>query len=126
MNHSLSEDLQREMSSEEVLSCFYGLRELELECYRVLLRTREKRTIDEIAERVNRDRSTTYRAVRRLFDVGLVRKEQINYDDGGYYHVYYAIDPREITHEMRTMLSERYARMERLIHRFESTGLMTA
>ena len=115
----MSEQLQRDMACEGVLRCFHGLRALDEACFLALVEADEAMTVDELADAVDRERSTAYRAVQRLLQTGFVRKNQVNYDDGGYYHVYTATDPSEIADEMRRLLNDWYAKMGQLIQAFE-------
>ncbi len=116
----MSEQLQRDMECEGLLECFHGLKQLDRECFRALVETEEPLTVDEIAEAVDRERSTAYRAVQRLLQTGFIQKEQINYDQGGYYHVYYPTDPSQIADDMQRMLNDWYAKMGQLIQEFEN------
>ncbi|WP_459823559.1 helix-turn-helix domain-containing protein [Halorubrum luteum] len=120
MPDSMSEQLQRDMECEGLLECFHGLKTLDKECFRVLVASEEPLTIDEIAETVDRERSTAYRSVQRLLQTGFIQKEQVNYDQGGYYHVYYPTDPEQISNEMQRMLNDWYAKMGQLIQEFEN------
>jgi predicted transcriptional regulator len=115
----MSEQLQRDMQCEGLLECFHGLKNLDRECYRVLVETGDPLTIDEIADAVDRERSTAYRSVQRLLQTGFIQKEQINYDQGGYYHVYYPTDPEQVADDMQRMLNDWYAKMGQLIQEFE-------
>ncbi|EMA59307.1 helix-turn-helix domain-containing protein [Halorubrum lipolyticum] len=119
MPDSLSEQLQSDMQCEGLLECFHGLKPLDRECFRVLVDSDEPMTIDAVAEAVDRERSTAYRSVQRLLQTGFITKEQINYDQGGYYHVYSPTDPEKITDEMQRMLNDWYAKMGQLIQEFE-------
>ena len=116
----MSEQLQQDMQCEGLLECFHGLKELDKECFRALVTAEEPLTVDEIAEAVDRERSTAYRAVQRLLQTGFIQKEQINYDQGGYYHVYRPTDPSQIAGEMQRMLNDWYAKMGQLIQEFET------
>jgi len=116
----MSEQLQRDMECEGLLECFHGLKQLDKDCYQTLVSADSPLTIDEVAERVDRERSTAYRAVQRLLDAGFIQKEQINYDQGGYYHVYSPTDPSEIADDMQRMLNDWYAKMGQLIGEFET------
>ena len=120
MADTLSEYLRSDMKCEGLLECFHGLKQLDKSCYQVMIDSGETLTIDEIAAEVDRERSTVYRAIQRLLQTGLVQKEQINYDQGGYYHVYYPTDPDTVTDEMQQMLNEWYAQMGQLIQEFEN------
>jgi len=120
MPDSMSEQLRRDMECEGLLECFHGLKELDKECFRALVEAEEPLTVDELAEAVDRERSTAYRAVQRLLQTGFIEKDQINYDQGGYYHVYSPTDPSQIADEMQRMLNDWYAKMGQLIQEFET------
>lgn len=120
MTDSMADYLRRDMQCEGLLECVHGLKDLDRECYRVLVKTGEPLDVDEVSEEVDRERSTVYRSIQRLMRAGFVRKEQVNYDEGGYYYVYYPADVEEVTEEMRRMLNEWYATMGQLIHEFEN------
>jgi predicted transcriptional regulator len=120
MPDSMSEQLQRDMVCEGLLECFHGLKQLDKEIFQELVQTEEPLTIDEIAEKVDRERSTAYRAVQRLLQAGFIQKEQVNYDQGGYYHVYKPTDPSNIADNMQRLLNDWYAKMGQLIQEFEN------
>ncbi|EMA09884.1 hypothetical protein C437_05275 [Haloarcula vallismortis ATCC 29715] len=120
MPDSMSEQLRQDMQCEGLLECFHGLKELDKECFRALVEADEPLTVDELAEAVDRERSTAYRAVQRLLQTGFIEKDQINYDQGGYYHVYSPTDPSQIADEMQRMLNDWYAKMGQLIQEFEN------
>ncbi len=118
MADAMSEYLKQDMQCEGLLECIHGLKGLDKEIFRVLTDRSEPLTVDEIAEEVDRERSTAYRSVQRLLQSGFVQKEQINYDQGGYYHVFRPTDPDEIADDMQRMLNDWYAKMGQLIGEF--------
>ena len=118
MAPSMVEHLRSDMDCEGLLECLHGLKELDREVFEELARSREPLTVDEVAGRVARERSTAYRSIQRLLQAGLLRKDQINYDQGGYYHVYRPTDPDEIADEMQRTLNDWYAKMGTLIGEF--------
>jgi len=119
MPDSMSEQLQRDMECEGLLECFHGLKQLDKACFRALVEASEPLTVDEIAAAVDRERSTAYRSVQRLLQTGFIGKEQVNYEQGGYYHVYSPTDPSKIADDMQRMLNDWYAKMGQLIQEFE-------
>ncbi|RQG95512.1 helix-turn-helix domain-containing protein [Natrarchaeobius chitinivorans] len=121
MSSSVTDQLNRNMQCESLLECLYGLKPLDRQCYGTMVESDGPLTVDEIAVRVGRERSTAYRSIKRLHQRGLLEKEQINYDDGGYYHVYYPTDPTVVTREMQRTLSDWYAKMGTLVREFEDT-----
>jgi len=121
MPDSMSEYLRQDMECEGLLECIHGLKELDREIFSVLSEHAEPLTVDEIAAEVDRERSTAYRSVQRLVTSGFVQKEQVNYDHGGYYHVFSPTDPDEIADDMQRMLNDWYAKMGQLIGEFRET-----
>jgi predicted transcriptional regulator len=118
MVDSMSEMLRQDMQCEGLLECFHGLKQLDKQCFQALVESDDPLTVDDIAEQVDRERSTVYRAIQRLMQTGFIGKEQINYDDGGYYHVYYPTDSEEVADEMQRLLNDWYAKMGQLIDEF--------
>ncbi|AUV83387.1 transcriptional regulator [Salinigranum rubrum] len=121
MPDSMRDQLAQDMTCESLLECFHGLKALDRTVFGVLTRRDEPLTVDEIAEAVDRERSTAYRSVQRLCDAGLVDKEQVNYRDGGYYHVFEPTDADVIADRMQRMLNDWYARMGGLIGEYRET-----
>lgn len=120
MANSMSEMLRQDMQCEGLLECFHDLKEIDKNVFRLLNETDQPLTVDEIADEIDRERSTAYRSVQRLLQVGFIQKEQINYEQGGYYHVYRPRDADDIAQEMQRMLNDWYAKMGQLIQEFET------
>ncbi|UWG47656.1 Transcriptional regulator, contains HTH domain [Halanaeroarchaeum sp. HSR-CO] len=120
MPESMSEYLSRDMQCEGLLECMHGLKTLDKEVFKSLTNAEEPLTVDEIADRVDRERSTAYRAVQRLLSAGFITKEQVNYEQGGYYHVYKPTDPDAIAEDMQRLLNDWYAKMGQLISEFRT------
>ena len=118
MADAMSEYLNQDMQCEGLLECVHGLKELDKEIFRVLTEASEPLTVDEIADEVDRERSTAYRSIQRLLQSGFLQKEQVNYEQGGYYHVFRPTDPDEIADDMQRMLNDWYAKMGQLIGEF--------
>jgi predicted transcriptional regulator len=119
MADSMVNHLQQDMECEDLLSCFHGLKTLDRRVFGTLVDADEPLTVDEIADRVDRERSTAYRAVQRLLQAGFIQKEQVNYEQGGYYHVYLPVDAEQVAADMQRTLNDWYAQMGQLIQEFE-------
>lgn len=118
MTQSLRDMLEEDMECDGLLECFHGLKELDKHCFRELVESSDPMTVDELAERVDRERSTVYRSMQRLGKAGFVQQEQINYDSGGYYHVFYPSDANELADEFQRLLNDWYAMIGQLIGEF--------
>jgi len=121
MTDSIVQHLQQDMECEDLLGCFHGLKSLDRQVFGVLVDAEDRLTVDEIADRVDRERSTAYRSVQRLMQAGFIQKDQVNYDQGGYYHVYRPVDAEQIADDMQRTLNDWYAKMGQLIQEFEDT-----
>jgi predicted transcriptional regulator len=91
MADSMSEYLKQDMECEGLLECIHGLKNLDKEIFAVLTEQTEPLTVDEV-----------------------------NYEQGGYYHVYRPTDPDEIADDMQRMLNDWYAKMGQLIGEFRT------
>lgn len=106
---------------ERLLEVLDGCGELDREIYVTLLEADGGRSVVEIAEAVDRDRSTTYRAVRRLHENGYLDREQETYENGGYCYLYAPVDPDEVASTLRTRLVRCHERLDALIEEFRET-----
>ena len=75
------------ISYNDVLQCVFDLNNLDIEVYNILKKNGEMRA-NQLAERINKDRSTVYRSLQKLKCCNLCSKETKNISKGGYYHVY--------------------------------------
>lgn len=120
MSASMSESLEADLTCEDLLDCVYGLGDLAQATYLVLATNDEPLTIDAVADSVYRDRTTVYRAIKRLEEFGIVRQHQVNYEHGGYYFEYEAVDAAEVAREMQRTLDRWYATASTIIGEFET------
>ncbi|WP_208288741.1 helix-turn-helix domain-containing protein [Halobacterium sp. R2-5] len=116
---SVREDLERDMECLDLLGCIHGLNERDQLVFQVLQRAEEGLAVDDVADRLDCERSTAYRSISRLLEAGVVEQRQVNYDHGGYYYVYRPRTPEEVAHEMQRLLNDWYAAIGQLIRGFE-------
>lgn len=114
----MSEMLRQDMECEGLLECFHGLKEIDKEVFSLLNESESPLTVDEIGEQIDRERTTAYRSVQRLLQAGFIQKDQINYEQGGYYYVYEPRDAEAIAQELQRTLNDWYAKMGQLIGEF--------
>jgi predicted transcriptional regulator len=119
MPKPMREYLESDVECERLLECFYGFGDLDREVFGVLTAALRPLTVDEVAERVDRERSTAYRSVQRLVEAGFCRKDQVNDAGGGYHHVFEPAPADEVAYDLQRMLNEWYATMGQLVGEFE-------
>lgn len=100
----------------------YDLSPPELDILFMLI-SREKEepmTLDEVSKGMDRDRSTTFRSLQKLVTLGLLVKETKTIKDGGYFHVYSAVDGETFKRETERRVKELQKSLDRLLKKFES------
>jgi predicted transcriptional regulator len=102
---------------EDLIECITGSGKLDKEVYFTIMENGSM-GLDEIAEAVDRERSTAYRAVQRLEENGFLNKNKEGKKGGGYQHIYEPVDPDKVADQMLNNLNEWYADMGQMIHEF--------
>lgn len=66
----------------------------------------KKKTVSEIANKVNLQRSSVQKALKELLNKDLIKRSQMNLEKGGYIYFYYSIDKNEIKKRISALLEE--------------------
>lgn len=118
MSLKISEFLNGEIECESLLECINDLKSLDRKIYFLLLDEKKQMSVDEIADEIERERSTAYRSVKRLQREGLIKQEKENYEEASYRHVYSAVKAEKVADKMEDQLKEIQDQMEGLINEF--------
>jgi predicted transcriptional regulator len=110
---------RRGATCSDLLSCLYNLKPIDLQVFLAIAKN-ENATLDQIAQQVQRDRSSTHRCLSKLVSAGLVHKQSKTLKGGGYYHVYSTAEPAKIKEHARQRVKEITNGLESLIANFES------
>jgi predicted transcriptional regulator len=97
----------------------YDLSPLELELLFILIRNKKPLTLEDLAKKANRDRSTVFRSLQKLVGLGICAKDTRTLKEGGYYHAYSAIDMDSFKTETEKRVKELKDSFDRLLHKFE-------
>ncbi|WP_254274603.1 MarR family transcriptional regulator [Haloarcula marina] len=118
MVSSVHESVQADPNWVTLLENVYGASETDRRVFAVIADVDGPVTVDEIAERIHRHRSTVSRSLTRLVDAGLI--ERMTRDDSGpsYRYVYRMRDADALADEMHRLLSAWYVRMDERIGEF--------
>jgi predicted transcriptional regulator len=98
----------------------YDLSPLDLEVLILLIKNKERLTLEEIAKKVDRDKSTVFRSLQKLVSLGICGKDTKTIKEGGYYHTYTAMDIETFKKETENRVKELEASFHRILRRFES------
>jgi predicted transcriptional regulator len=103
---------------QDLLSCLYNLKPTDIEVLRTVAKT-PNATLDDIAEKVQRDRSSVHRCLSKLLSANIVTKETKTIKGGGYYHTYTMVEPEQIKKHAKERVKEITESLDGLIDSFE-------
>ncbi len=102
----------------DLLCCFFDLNDLEARLFYTVA-ARPGITLDDLAQRVGRDRSTVFRCLQKIISAGLVYKEMDSLDRGGRVAHFYSSDLPDIKRLVESRVESLRASMEKLLNDFE-------
>jgi predicted transcriptional regulator len=97
----------------------YDLSPLDLDLLFLLIRNRKPLSLEELSIKADRDKSTTFRSLQKLVSLGICIKETKTIREGGYYHIYSAIDIKSFKMETEKKVKELETTFHRLLRKFE-------
>lgn len=106
-------------TAKDLVIYLFDLSPLETNLLFLLIKTRKSMTSEQLSEQLNRDKSTVFRALQKLVSLGICIKDLKMIKEGGYYHVYAAIDTQILKNETEKRVKEIKGSFERLLRRFE-------
>jgi len=106
-------------SCTDLLTCLYNLKPADIEVLQAVAQN-ESSTLDEIAAKVQKDRSSVHRCLSKLVSINLVNKQTKTLKGGGYYHIYRMLDPALIKKHARERIQEITESLQALIESFDS------
>ena len=97
----------------------YDLSPLELDLLFFLVKNKKPLTMEELARKADRDKSTIFRSLQKLVGSGICIKDTKTLKEGGYYHAYSAIDMESFRMETEKRVKELHESFDRLLRKFE-------
>jgi len=99
-----------DMGADEIMRCALGVRTTEMEAYCAIVSAGAS-TVQEVAERLGKSRSTAQRLLLNLVEKGLAAREERLIGLGGYQYVYRALPPERMRAAIEETLKLWYERM---------------
>lgn len=107
-------------TTKDLLTNIFDLSPLEVEILLFLIANNDRNlTLEELAKETNRDKSTAFRSLQKLVNLGICIKEAKTMKGGGYYHTYNAIDMKSFKLLTERKVREIQESFDRLLKRFE-------
>ncbi len=110
--------MQPQADCKDLLMCAYSLTSAETDILRYLLEKKEAR-VEEIAEKMDKDKSTVYRSLQKLVGCRLVLKEKRIIKQGGYFYVYKALSKEDISKNLKACADQWHDRMVEIADNFK-------
>jgi predicted transcriptional regulator len=103
----------------------YNLSPLELDILLTLITQRSNNdkifmTLEELTQKLDRDKSTVFRSLQKLVSLGICLKETRTIKEGGLYHAYSAIDIESFKLETEKRVKELEKSFNRILKKFEA------
>jgi predicted transcriptional regulator len=104
----------------DLIAFLFDLSPLDLEVLLFLIKINpESSTLEELAKKADRDKSTTFRSLQKLVNQRIVSKETRTLKERGYYHVYASIDKESFKIETEKRITEIKKSLDRMLKNFE-------
>jgi predicted transcriptional regulator len=95
----LGKILKGKVSCSDLLSCLYSLNTAECDLFFSLYGLSEL-SLDTLARKAGKDRSTVHRILEKLVMAGLCFKDSVSLENGGYRNIYYTLDPAALVEKL--------------------------
>jgi predicted transcriptional regulator len=105
-------------SCSDVFSCLFCLSPPEIDLLNILLKSNKELTLENLSDRLRRNKGTVFRALQKLVSLNLCDKAARTRTAGGYYHVYTAADIDAIENNTRQRIAEVQRALTRIRRNF--------
>ncbi|HEY7081184.1 MAG TPA: helix-turn-helix domain-containing protein [Nitrososphaeraceae archaeon] len=106
-------------TAKDLFIYLYDLSPLDADLFFMLMKSKKPVILEDLAKKINRDKSNVFRSAQKLVSSGICIKETRTIKDGGYYHVYSAVDTKTFKMETEKRVKDLQASFERILRKFE-------
>jgi predicted transcriptional regulator len=107
-------------SLKDLIMLMYDLSPLEFDLLFALMATKKATTLDVLSKEVDRDKTTVFRCLQKLVNLRICEKDTKTLKEGGWYHVYTAIDVAAFKLETEKRVKEIKESFDGLLSKFEA------
>jgi predicted transcriptional regulator len=106
-------------TAKDLFIYLYDLSPLDSDLFFILMKSKKPVILEDLAKKINRDKSNVFRSVQKLVSSGICIKESRTIKGGGYYHVYSAVDTKTFKMETEKRVKELQTSFDRILRKFE-------
>jgi predicted transcriptional regulator len=107
-------------TARELLIYLYDLSPLDADIFFRLLKDKRPMKLEELTRKIDRDKTNIFRSLQRLVNLGLCTKEIRTLQNGGYYHIYSAINIHTSKTKAEKRMKELQTSLYRILRKFEN------
>ncbi len=104
----------------DLFTILYELSPLELELLFALISNNKPVSLESLAQELDRDKTTVFRSLQKMVNLRICEKETKTLKEGGWYHVYKAMDMASFKKETEKRVKEIKESFDRVLKKFES------
>lgn len=119
-SHPLNALTRINSTVKELFIHLYDLSPLDLDLLFITIKEAKPLNLEELSNKADRDKSTIFRSVQKLVSAGICIKETRTIKEGGYYHIYSAVDMETFKAETEMRVRDLQKSLDRLMKKFES------
>ncbi len=101
----------RELDIDEIIRCGLNLSKSEMKIFKESLKE-SNISSNNMAKRLNLDRTTIQKGLGKLLEKGLIRRVQMNRDNGGYEYRYQSMSKEDTRNKVKEIASEWFKMVE--------------
>mgnify|MGYP000429755700 CR=1 FL=1 len=94
----------KQIELSDLIQCSFQLTKTEYKILVHLIEKDKKEDVKSLAEELKLDRSTVQKAIKKLYQKELIKRNQMNIRSGGYLYVYKAKDKEKIKDEILDLI----------------------
>lgn len=102
----------KKVSIESIIRCSFGINKTEYKILKFLLTTDEVDVI-QISKNIKKDRTTVQRSIKKLLNLNLIIRRQVNIAEGGFLF-YYKIKDKD---EIKKIIYDNFANWKSLVEK---------
>ena len=99
----------------DIIKCSFNLNKTEYNLFLFLISSNEKKSINDLANALNLDRSTIQKAIKSLIERDIIKRIQTNIKKGGYSFSYSIKNKKELKNKVLKSIAEWYSSVKRLV-----------
>ena len=107
-------------SLKDLIMSLYDLSPLEFDLLFALIARKKATPLDILSKEVDRDKTTVFRCLQKLVNLRICEKDTMTLKEGGWYHVYTAIDIAAFKMETEKRVNEIKESFDSLLKKFEA------